>query len=82
MRFLLLGTAACHLCEEAEEVLQTVSQSLALEFLVIDIAEQLELQPRFAIKIPVLYHEATASALCWPFSPTDVIHFIAELNHE
>ena len=76
---LLLGTSACHLCEQAEEILETClrTQTITLEY--IDIAEQDHWQARYAIRIPVLYHPDTQKELGWPFERVDVLAFIKGL---
>ncbi len=77
MRLLLLGTAGCHLCEEAEDIIRDCllnDYDQAIE--VIDIAEQEHWQADYAIRIPVLYHPATKKELGWPFEQADVKTFI------
>ncbi|MBT9099421.1 glutaredoxin family protein [Methylovulum psychrotolerans] len=78
IRLLLLGTAGCHLCEQAEELLAALPPAqVAVEQ--VDIAEAEQWQARYAIRIPVLYHPETTSELCWPFDQTDLRHFIEAL---
>lgn len=78
MRLLLLGTAGCHLCEEAEEIIQaSLPNNYAIE--IIDIAEQEHWQAQYAVRIPVLYHVETQKELAWPFTQTDVQAFIHAL---
>jgi len=71
-KFLLLGTAGCHLCEEAELILSNFQLALDL----IDIAEQEQWQPEYALRIPVLLHVDTEQVLGWPFTEEDVDAFI------
>ncbi len=63
--WLLLGTEGCHLCEQAEAMID----DLALWGIVarVDIAEQTQWQAEFATKIPVLFNPVTKNRLCWPF---------------
>ena len=49
-KLILLGTSACHLCEQAEDLLQ----QLNVVYQKIDIAEQEQCQAQYAIKISVL----------------------------
>lgn len=78
---LLLGTAGCHLCEQAEAVIASYQVAgAALRIAHIDIAEAEQWQARYAVRIPVLYHPQTTSELCWPFGLDDVNHFIETLN--
>jgi hypothetical protein len=71
-KFLLLGTAGCHLCEEAELIVS----NFQLELELIDIAEQEQWQPEYALRIPVLLHADTEQMLGWPFTAEDVGVFI------
>jgi len=71
-KFLLLGTAGCHLCEEAELIVS----NFELEFEQIDIAEQEQWQPEYALRIPVLINLETKQDLGWPFDIEQVREFI------
>ncbi len=77
VKLILLGTAACHLCEQAELILSVCTN---VEIELIDIAEQQQWQERYAIRIPVLYHQQTGSELGWPFSQDQVQEFIDKVN--
>ena len=67
----LFGTLGCHLCDEAEQVLQPfVAQGLIVELLdIIDSADWLE---RYALTIPVLRRVDKGQELHWPFDEQDV----------
>ncbi|WP_428355742.1 glutaredoxin family protein [Methyloprofundus sp.] len=71
-KLLLLSTSACHLCEQAEELLQQID----IAYQKIDIAEQEQWQERYAIKIPVLLNTHEQRELCWPFSIDDIQAFV------
>ncbi len=68
----LFGTLGCHLCEEAEAVLQPfVAQGLVVELLdIVDSATWLE---RYALTIPVLRRVDNGEELHWPFDEQDVL---------
>jgi fumarate hydratase, class II len=77
MKYLLLGTSGCHLCELAEELLHeclVVETGITVEL--IDIAEQTRWQAGYAYLIPVLLHNRTNKSLNWPFTKTQVLTFI------
>ena len=74
-KLILLGTSACHLCEQAEDILVQAN----IDYQKIDIAEQEQWQKRYAIKIPVILNEQSQQELCWPFALEDVQAFIIEL---
>ncbi len=79
MKYLLLGTAGCHLCELAEGLIaecQTDKSNNSVEL--IDIAEQTQWQEDFAINIPVLLHPESGQFIHWPFSKEDILTFISQ----
>jgi len=71
-KLLLLSTSACHLCEQAESLLQ----QLNIAYQKIDIAEQEQWLESYAIKIPVLLNTQEQRELCWPFSTADILAFV------
>ena len=80
MRLLLLGTSGCHLCEQAQQIINDCLPNYSeLTIETIDIAEQEQWQARYAIRIPVLYHPETKKELGWLFEQTQVTEFIDEL---
>ena len=83
MQLILLETSACHLCEQAHEILASVLlQFPKVRLELIDIAEQTQWQSCYALKIPVLYHAKTQSELNWPFDETDITSLIRTLNND
>ena len=78
MRLLLLGTDGCHLCEEAQMLLNECK--IAAEYL--DIAIHEEWQAQFAILIPVLYHVESNLYLNWRFDSPALLSFIESLNYD
>lgn len=78
IKLYLLGTQGCHLCEQAEEMLDSyLADNNNIEIEPIDIAEHAQWQERYAIRIPVLLHEASGSELGWPFDLLDVEMLVA-----
>ncbi|MCF7987075.1 MAG: glutaredoxin family protein [Methylovulum sp.] len=78
--FLLLGTAACHLCEQAEAlVAQAISHQAGVQVEKIDIAEAEHWQAQYAIRIPVLFHPKTQTDLGWPFELAEISTFIQDI---
>ena len=83
MRFLLFGTAGCHLCDQAEAIInECLPDTGELIIESIDIVIEEQWQQRYAIRIPVLYHPETTQELGWPFDQTDVNAFIEALRHD
>jgi hypothetical protein len=80
IRLLLFGTAGCHLCEQAEQIINDCfPNNFELTIETIDIAEYEQWQEQYAIRIPVLYHPETTKDLGWPFNQTHIKEFINEL---
>ena len=78
----LLGTAGCHLCEQAEEILNACllkDSKLIIE--AVDIAEQDSWQERYAIRIPVVRHPESQRELGWPFDIEQVQTFIEQIGY-
>ncbi|MDR2221064.1 MAG: glutaredoxin family protein [Methylobacillus sp.] len=72
--FTLFGTEHCHLCEEAQALLD----HLALPYRLVDIAENDALHDRYEIRIPVLHRSDTQQELDWPFTHATVLSFATE----
>ncbi len=73
--FLLYGTEACHLCEQAEQLLSDVG----LKFTKLDIMDDDKAQQLYALRIPVLRHQSGLE-LNWPFDDQQLRDFILERN--
>ena len=72
----LFGTLGCHLCEEAEQVLQPfVAQGLVVELL--DIIDSPEWMQRYALTIPVLRRVDKGKELNWPFDQSAVLQLLS-----
>ncbi|WP_374088836.1 glutaredoxin family protein [Methylomicrobium lacus] len=82
MRLLLLGTEGCHLCEEAQEIVAACLEQIGpgIEIESIDIAEQAEWQPDYALKIPVLLEPESRRELGWPFDQHQATHFLRQFG--
>ncbi len=76
MRLILFGTSGCHLCEQAEDI---VNACVPDGVETVDIAEQEQWQERYAVRIPVLYHPETKQELGWPFDLAGVEEFIGRI---
>ncbi len=67
MALVLMGTEACHLCDEAQALLVQFQDGLTVDLFLEDIAESEAQVQRYGIRIPVLHHEETGAELDWPF---------------
>ena len=76
MRLILFGTSACHLCEQADTLVnECVQDGADLTIDAIDIAEQTQWQEPYALRIPVLYDPETGRDLGWPFDAAQIKAF-------
>ena len=77
MHLILFGTSGCHLCEQAELIINAcVPEGVET----VDIAEQEQWQEQYAERIPVLYHPETKQELGWPFDQGEVEEFIGRIT--
>jgi predicted DCC family thiol-disulfide oxidoreductase YuxK len=68
----LYSTSHCHLCEQAEALLISLSAQHDIQWLNIEIADDAALLERYEIKIPVLKNVDTNVELAWPFTLQDI----------
>lgn len=76
MNYILYGTSACHLCEEAEAIIHPIQQRFGWMLQKIDIAESDTLIAEYGTRIPVLYCKITMQSLEWPFDESKLMQFI------
>jgi hypothetical protein len=73
---ILYGTSACHLCEQAEALLQQAArEGLTGDFLKVDISDSEDLMAQYGVRIPVLKRRDGAE-LGWPFGPAELTAFL------
>ena len=72
MSLTLYTSPGCHLCEQAEEILDY----LGVSFSAIDISSDVNLVRKYGVRIPVVQREDGAE-LGWPFDSLDVERFAA-----
>jgi glutaredoxin len=72
VKLVLYGTTFCHLCEQAEDVLQAIGMKATY----IDIAKDETLFEKYGVRIPVVKREDTGEELGWPFDAAAVRRFI------
>lgn len=68
----LYGTTGCHLCDQAEALLQQVASARAIEWRYVDIALDDVLVAQYGSRLPVLL-TADGQELGWPFSLLDIL---------
>ena len=78
MTLLLLGTDGCHLCDDAQTLLN--ENQIVAEY--VDIALHEEWQTQFALLIPVLFHVESQRFLNWCFDSPTLLSFIESFNYD
>jgi glutaredoxin len=68
----LYSTTNCHLCEEAESLLNSLNNQYNFISTNIEIAEDITLLARYELKIPVLKRIDNNQEICWPFSIEEI----------
>ena len=76
MNYILYSTSACHLCEEAEAIIQPIQQRFGFMLQKVDIAGTDALISEYGTRIPVLYCKETTQSLEWPFDESKLIQFM------
>ena len=79
-QFKLMGTAGCHLCDDAEALLAQYVNFETSDIMLVDIAESDALLARYATRIPVLYCPDNAQELNWPFDRQALTQFLLGSN--
>ncbi len=72
--YYLFSTSGCHLCEQAEALLQSLP--LAINYCIKDIADNDQWLEQYSIRIPVLHHLDSGDELGWPFDQALLLQFI------
>ena len=74
MQLQFYGTAGCHLCDDAKEILQQAGVNAAY----IDIVGDDELFERYGMRIPVLKRTDNGAELGWPFDVAEMTQFLTK----
>ncbi len=73
MKFLILySTSGCHLCAEAQSIVQ---RALGFPVAEVEIADDEGLMAQYGLRIPVLKRTDTEAELGWPFGSEEVRAF-------
>lgn len=68
---ILYTTAGCHLCELADDIVQTLAHQYQLNIIPTEIGDSDELVERYGIRIPVVQFPDN-SDIGWPFDQHDI----------
>lgn len=64
----------CHLCEEAEDVLNQLQTQPEVKK--INIENNAELEKKYGLRIPVIVNSTHTAEKGWPFGPEDIIELL------
>ena len=76
LTLLLYTTSGCHLCEQAEALLQSAGAPVET----VEIADDEALLERYGVRIPVLRHRETGGELDWPFDAGVIQRWLSKAN--
>ena len=79
----LYSTSGCHLCEQAEALVQPLLSGQALQLRVVEISGDDALLERYGVRIPVLGCKDANGAwqeLGWPFDQAQIWSWLGQLN--
>lgn len=69
--YILFGTSGCHLCEEAE----TLLDKMQISYDYLDIMDKEVWQAEYGLTIPVIFHDSKGK-LYWPFDEEKIRNFL------
>jgi hypothetical protein len=79
---LLFGTAGCHLCDEAERIMdEACGHRFEIIWRSVEIADDEELLRLYGASIPVVREVCGGGELHWPFAAEDVCRWVSALAH-
>lgn len=78
---LLYTTAGCHLCEQAEEVLNmALAGNPGLRWTPVEISEDPALVAAYGLRIPVIRLQGQDTELGWPFDAVTVSDYLTRVT--
>lgn len=77
MELKLYSTLGCHLCEEAEALLNQTQIVADIAWTTVEIAESDKLLQEYGVRIPVVQYTANGAELGWPFDERSLMDWLA-----
>ena len=71
-------TQGCHLCDQANLILDALQDKYIFEVEIVDIATDEDLVREYGLSIPVLLHIENDELLYWPFDTGGVLNLLDE----
>ncbi|WP_026973555.1 glutaredoxin family protein [Aliagarivorans marinus] len=75
--YTLYGTDGCHLCEQAQALMEQIG---AVDYCSTDIIDNDDDLARYRVVIPVLKHNQSERELLWPFDITTLNAFLEQCS--
>lgn len=76
IQLVLYTTSHCHLCEQAEALLVSLTIQYEITWIPVEIADDNNLIEKYGIRIPVIKRIDNYTEINWPFSREEIIDFI------
>ena len=77
-RFKFFTTQGCHLCEQANNLVDELHNRYNFEMEIVDISAEENLVQKYGLIIPVLLNIENNELLCWPFDRDGVINLLID----
>ena len=77
-RFKFFTTQGCHLCEQANNLVDELHNRYNFEMEIVDISTEENLVKKYGLIIPVLLNIENNELLCWPFDRDGVINLLID----
>ena len=75
-RFKFFTTHGCHLCEQANNLLDELHDRYSFEMEIVDISSEENLVEKYGLIIPVVLNVENNELLCWPFDKDGVVKLL------
>lgn len=75
-RLFLYTTSACHLCEQAQNLLEPILLKGTFQLQLVEISDDDELMERYGLRIPVIRRDDSNADLGWPFDEAQVKQYL------
>lgn len=76
LTLLLYTTLGCHLCDDAEQIIQSTLNPEFIQLDKVEIADDDALVDRYGVRIPVIGIVGEVAELNWPFDQQALIEFL------
>ena len=77
-RLKFFTTQGCHLCEQANNLVDELHNRYNFEMEIVDISTEENLVKKYGLIIPVLLNIENNELLCWPFDRDGVINLLID----